>query len=292
MALFTGREQSYVVQVGTPIDSNGKYIQGDSPGYSEAGATRVIRLQEHLPMIPANAYNVKATLLSASIWNTTPNVSRHLGENSLTFSLNVLTSNQVANPGEHERKTVTLVFEDGLYSLEELQDTIRRLLANRGLDQNCIMLAADYPQGKIEFATQYMVGTGGVILHNPPSTLRTLLGFPQDDSFTFTLVPGDIVLAPLKATFNRLNWYELVCSLSSPGMKGETKSRNLLAQIYPSSNPNSMIVYDGPGPAVDASDLKGVPVQEITVQWFSDSHKEAPTYNPWNVCIEVSWVLS
>lgn len=281
------RKKSYTIKIDTPIDEQGQYISG-YPG--EDRAYREISLLDIPPSIPADAQNVTACLKSAYIWNTTPNVSARLGENSLTIGVDTLVPGMTGKD-EVEHIILTLKFADGLYSLQELSDAVYRLLTNMDVSPSILSLEADYPTQKIQFSSENKVGATGVTLYNPPGTLRKLLGFPDDDSFQLRVPLGDIVLAPRKATFNRLNKYEFHCSLASPGMFSDRKSSNLLAVVVPNRAPNAMIVYGGSeSVVVDASALRGMPgPTRVNAQWFSDDLREAPTYQPWSALVEICW---
>lgn len=243
--------------------------------------------------ISRNAENIKVRLLNASIWNTSPNVTQRSGENKLFFTY----YGKSGPAATYQPENYTITFPDGLYSLEEMQTTLSRLLLEQDLASDLIQLGGDMATARVTFATSSLTGPGGVgalgllIIRNLAGSMRTILGLGSDPNLTVQVPFNQIVRAPFKAQFNRVNWFELHSTIAAPGLSVNGVTRNVLGKVYPDKAPNSMVVYNPSYPVVcDAALLRGTEISRIDSHWTSDDgFTFLPTYNPWEYTCEITW---
>jgi hypothetical protein len=109
--------------------------------------------------VPASATVCEMGLITASVWNTSPNISAAFGNNQLrVFVLGI---------------PYTIVFTDGLYSLDNLNAYIDRVLQNSGLPAGLFVFGGDDATQRVVITVNQI---GDYIDFTVPNSVGPLLG--------------------------------------------------------------------------------------------------------------------
>jgi hypothetical protein len=188
--------------------------------------------------VPASSTVCEAGLITASVWNTSPNISAAFGNNQLrVFVLGV---------------PITIVFTDGLYSLENLSSYVDKVLQNSGLPAGLFVFGGDD-------ATQRVVITvnqaGDYVDFAIPNSVGPLLGWPAPGALVGpSTTIGQHFYSPGEARLNRVNLFLITSDLVSTGVPVNALSRGVLAQVPITVNPGEQQTF-----------------QPNTIQWFDAS---------------------
>ena len=127
--------------------------------------------------IPRAAVTCSLSVIQASIWNTSPNISPDFNNNIFNF-----TTSNVANPGTHN-----IVFPEGLYSLDGFNGYISTFFTNNGLPSNLIVLTADDSTQKTVLT---FLDAGDSVDFTVASSCREILGFDSRIAPTTPQIAG------------------------------------------------------------------------------------------------------
>ena len=198
--------------------------------------------------IPKEAENVNLKCEATQIYNSVPNISEARQNNLLNFTID----------GTPYEFTIT----KGLYTRQDLNTTITRLLDNEGLivdnvipfeiledtATSRIVIGFNQPNINIDFTTS--------------NKLRQVLGFDSrivssnDDLNAF----GDNV-----ARFNLTEFFVLTSSLCDPGMQFNDRTQNIIQVIPITREPGTNEFYEPRHPPViDCQNLRGSKRNQVT----------------------------
>lgn len=241
--------------------------------------------------IPDETYNEKVALVGATIWNSVPNIDAPKNIISYQYKNLVTGANDVVT-WNGTWTTVTLVIPPGLYSVEQLNEALERLQRDQELDHNLLFIEGDLPTDRIVFCSNSTTYREEIRILNPPTTPRSVIGFPEDDNFRLEVGYENKEIAPLQAKFNQMNWFVLRNSLASPGLSEDGRTRSILGRVYLDESPNSLLTYEPAYPIfVTAKDLRWVnKISEVQGAWYQDDGvTPALTNNPWQYTVEIRY---
>lgn len=188
--------------------------------------------------VPNDAKNVRVSVERATTWFTYPSISANLGNNIFTFFENGV--------------QFDLTIPDGLYSLDQLEQTIIDLGTNAGIVNSPnpfiqltgneatqkVQLTFGYNSGGVGFETKVVFGA------NSP---YEILGWNEFDEEEAPLAPTDPLTiqfsAPLVAGFNTVNEVLLKSDLVPQGIPINNKFSGVLTPIQIDVPPGSQQVY-------------------------------------------------
>jgi hypothetical protein len=199
---------------------------------------------------PVNTQYITCEVQGANIWNTSPNISIALDNDTFQFNDGVL--------------TYTLQIPKGLYDLGGLQSQLYTLINN---------IPAAQPAKDLFFltgnaATQKVVVTfvaAGVNIFWANSTVRRILGF--DTTSPTTAPAGQSITAPNVAGFNQTTSFFIKADIVRNGIPVNQNSSSIAANVFIDVLPGSLINYQPQSPvAVDCSHLIGASISQINCQ--------------------------
>ena len=178
--------------------------------------------------IPAGAVNCEIGVADAQIWYVNPNISADLKNNKFKFTTTVAPAG-----------TYTITFNDGLYSLQELNATLSNALVNLGLPANLFLLSGDD-------ATQSTIITiltsGDSVDFTVANSLKDVLGFNN------AVYPAPSAnfnqYSPNPAAFNDDNSYLIASNIVSTGIPLNNKSFGILVNVPINDAPGKQILYE------------------------------------------------
>lgn len=155
------------------------------------------------------------SLISASIPFVSPNVSATLYQNQrIKFSNNSGSSYSTFN------------IEDGLYSVDLLNDALSQIFENNAFPNNLFVIQSDDSTGKTRIVFN---STTLIIRFDNDNSIRTLLGFNVGDYGTYTNA-GQTISSQTQANFNRLQEILVRCSACT-GVAYNGRSTGVLSPI-------------------------------------------------------------
>jgi hypothetical protein len=242
------------------------------------GSTKIGKLGNHFQVqlqSPLNIPNdcVYATLevVSAKVWNTSPNISEEIGNNHLFFRLN--------------SKEYDILFEDGIWGVEEMNMWLEFSLVRWKLAKDLFELETDDATQKVSIKIN---NVGVVIDFTKPKSVIDVMGFYTEhneflDTFSSdlilsTTIVGDSFIAPNEARFNRVINFYIKSNLVSDGIPVNNQSSGIIAEVPINVKVGSLINYVPQIPLrVDCSDLIGNSKQSITFQLVDQQNRGVST---------------
>ena len=194
---------------------------------------------------------------SASIWNTSPNISTRIGNKYFRFI--------------YDETPYEIDIPDGTYGISELQGYLSFFFVNNGLDSGLIQLTGST-------ATQQVVMTfldfANTRVLFGPDTCYDVLGFNQG-----TLVPTtESVFGDSVAMFNRINSYFIKSNLLSGGISQNNISSGILAAVPILSKIGSLTNYYPQNPVrSNADELIGQSKQSLTFTLVDQLERDVGT---------------
>jgi hypothetical protein len=213
-------------------------VTNKAQNVSDDGSQFTVILDRPLSL-PPNAVSATLSIIQASIWNTSPNISEQFNNNVFRFTSGGSTYN--------------IIFPEGLYSLGGLNGFLSVQLTNLLLPSNLITISGDE-------STQRSIITflfaGIQVDFTIPNSIREILGFDV------RLITAPTALfnaySDNTANFNRVNSYLIRSNIVSQGIPINSIGANVIAQVPIDSAPGSQINYQPQHPTpVDASELIG-----------------------------------
>lgn len=176
--------------------------------------------------VPGEARRCEMGLVSASVWNTSQNISAAFGNN--TFQV------------VHRGTAHTIVIDDGLYSLDNLDNYLSKSLQNLGVPAGSFTLSGDD-------ATQRCVITialvGDQVNFNAPGSCSEILGFTQAVVGPAVTV-GQHFFGASEARLNRTNLYLILSDMVQTGLTVNALARGVIGQVPIVANPGEQIVHE------------------------------------------------
>lgn len=244
---------------------------------SQDGSTLSVTLNSPGIEVPAAGLSATFEVESASIWNTSANISVKKNNNVFSYLID-----GVQQPD--------IVIEDGLYSLSSLNDFISREFVNAGRVANLIQFVGDSSTQKVVATFEPKVQAD----FTASNSVGSIMGFDQ------RLVPavpqntnGYSESSDNTAQFNNVNSFTIRSDLVSHGVPINATGINLLAviPITPGST-GKQVVYSPNHPTkVDASDMRGKSKQTFSLSICDQNGDVLPQTEDWSVLIVLRYVL-
>lgn len=221
--------------------------------------------------IPRNALYATLEVVSASIWNTSPNISEDIGNNHFRFSVS-------GTPYDIE-------IADGTYGVEELDAYINYFLVNEELEPTLIELSANESSQRVVMS--FSDPTTIIIDFTTGDTCRDVLGFdanlvsPQETS----------IFADNEARFNRISSYFIKSNLLSGGIPQNTRSNGIITGVPITAKIGSLINYAPTNPIrSNADELIGQSKQYITFTLLDQLERDIGTAGEsWTLAIVIRY---
>jgi len=225
---------------------------------SSDGSTFTVYLNTPIG-IPKSAVDATIEISSASVWNTSFNISADFSNNNFTF-----TSSAVVH---------SITIPDGLYSLGGLNSYLATQFVNLTLSPSVISFSGDD-------ATQRCVMTflnaGDSVNFTVATSVREILGF--NSRVVVSPSAGYNEYSDLSANFNRVNSYLIRSNIVSQGIPINNIGAGIITSIPITVPPGSQINYQPQHPIpVDASELIGQSKNVVTFSLLDQSLRTAST---------------
>jgi len=244
---------------------------------SSDGSNLSITLPSPGLSVPAGAVNATFEIESASIWNTSPNISVARNNNIFAYSIN-----GVAQPN--------IVIADGLYSLSSLNSFLSREFVNRGEDANLITFSGDD-------STQKVIATFSADVQADFSVTNSVGGIMGFDSVVVPVSPeptdGYSEIAAYIASFNAINSFSIRSDLVGHGVPINNSGINLLAVIpITAGSTGRQVIYSPNHPTkVDARELRGKTKQTFNLTVCDQNGDPVPQTETWSVLVVLRYYL-
>lgn len=225
-------------------------------------------------IIPSNARNVYLSVLSATCWNSVPNVEVGVNDQfKITYSAT----------------DYTVTIPTGLYSVDSLSAKISTLLFNLGLPEDLIILLPDNSEQKVVIDFNYATTQIDFTIAN---SLRGLLGF---DSRLVPALPTTAAVyetADSIAQFNNIEFFYIKClNLLTKGLRSNDNYSGIMAKIPIDVSAGSQIVYRPYFPAkIDANNLIGSSLNSLTFQLTDNRNRLVNTFGEkFSISIQIEY---
>ncbi len=209
--------------------------------------------------LPTNSVDAKLSVLQASIWNSSPNISPSFNNNIFRFRAS----------GTY----YTLTMPEGLYSLEGFGSFLSVSFANLLLPSNLITVSGDEATQKTILT---ILNANDLIDLTVANSVREVLGFNSRVVTAPTAGYNEYSDGP--ANFNRVNSYLIRSNLVSQGIQINSIGANIIAQVPINAAVGSQINYQPQHPTpVDASELIGYSKNTFTFSLCDQNLRPTPT---------------
>jgi hypothetical protein len=178
--------------------------------------------------IPSSALDLKVAVERAEIWFTFPNISETLGNNKIYIT-------EGANP------QIELTIPTGLYSLEQLNESLQTLALNAGITSSPdppFEIEGNDATQKVEITINYT----NISLEFKSDSPTDLLGFPVGVIGPPAIAP-EVFFAPSVAQFNSVNNVQIHSNLVNNGIPLNNKFSGILANVQINVPAGSQILY-------------------------------------------------
>ena len=248
-----------------------------STNQSEDGSKFSVTLNNPL-RLPESVVSCKMGVVSASIWNSSPNLSAAFNNNEFRFTVS---STQYL-----------ITIPDGLYSLSDLSAYLTSQFSIRGLSPPPFSFSANEPTGQVIItyrdATLSLDFTG--------NSVGVILGFPSA-TYPYPQATGGVLYSPAVAKLNRNNSYLIKTTLVSSGIPLNSSAQGIISSIpIPAGSVNSLIAYNPPQILwFDCSELIGSTKSNFSFELTNENLQPTPTsgnYYSFTVLIEYGVLLS
>lgn len=209
--------------------------------------------------LPYNSVSATLSILQASIWNTSPNISPTFANSVFRFRAAGI--------------FYTLNIPEGLYSLSGFGSFLAVQFSNLGLATNLIIVSGDESTQRTILT---FLNAGDQVDFTVANSCREVLGF--NSRVVTAPSAGYNEYSDNEANFNRVNSYLIRSNLVSQGIPINSIGANIIAQIPINAAVGSQINYQPQHPTpVDASELIGVSKNTFTFSLCDQSLRATPT---------------
>jgi hypothetical protein len=259
----------------------------------KSGSTQIgtlgnrFQVQLQNPMsIPGNCVYATLEVVSAKVWNSTPNISEHIGNNHLHFSCKMPKIGVDPLPTTYgELKSYDVVFEDGLWDLDDMNAWLEYTFIRNELPKDLFVIVDNNSTQKVSIKMNYK---HIVIDFTIPGSCLDVLGFWDEynadtDTYTstreiFSDLEGDSELALKDARFNRTEYYFISSNLTMEGIPVNNRATGVIAEIPINERVGSLINHIPTNPLrVDISDLIGQSKQNLIFSLTDQIGREIST---------------
>jgi hypothetical protein len=211
--------------------------------------------------IPSTASNLELAVVSAAIWNTSPNI--------LTGENDEFTYTSTAAPAG----TATITIPQGLYSLEALNGYLSLGFVAAGRSSTLFSLSGATATGQVAITAE---NAGDSIDFTAAASVAPLLGWAAG---IYTFTAGETIFGAGPAAFNRNNTY-LITSDICQGLRYNSRARNIIGVVPINQPPGSLLNYDPSNLIrVPADDMRGVTVSNARFALKNQDFQATPTAN-------------
>jgi len=244
-----------------------------------SGSTKIgnlgnrFQVQLNTPLtIPGSSLYASLEVVSAKVWNVSPNISTTIGNNHLFFS--------------YGGNTHDVKFPDGLYGIEEINIFLNIYFGqDDSLPNDLFELGENQSTQTVSIQINHV---GVVIDFTQPNSCIDVTGFytthnQQTDVFTSDIVLTSVIanasfVAEKEARFNRIVNYYITSNLLSDGIPINSKSMGIVSEVPITVKVGSLINYLPTNPLrVDCSDLIGQSKQLISFALLDQLGREVST---------------
>jgi hypothetical protein len=222
--------------------------------------------------IPRDSLYASLEVVSAKVWNVSPNISSDIGNNHLFFS--------------YGGTEYDVEFPDGLYGISEMNMYLSIFFGQDSmLPKDLFDLEENSATQKASIRFNYV---GVIIDFSKPDSCIDITGLyttheKKTDTFSSSVViSGDVVgesiIAPNEARFNRVVNYYIVSNLLSDGIPINNKSSGVVCEVPIDVRVGSLINFVPRNPLrVDCSDLIGQSKQLVSFGLVDQIGREVST---------------
>lgn len=199
---------------------------------------------------PKNTINLWVSVPEVTVWYNTPNISADKSNNKLYF--------------EYDAKDYEITFDDGLYSVENLNSTLESSLINLSVPGDLFTFEADKATQKIYI--HYLYATTQIDF-TQPNSIRGILGFDSRLSPLAGLTTGEYYdEADNVAAFNQVNYYLIKSDIVSKGIRVNSNYNKIISKVLIDVSPGSQIVMRKENPEkIYSLELINQYIRSITV---------------------------
>ncbi len=228
--------------------------------------------------IPKNCVYCELYAQACTVWYVTPNISLNLKNNNFTFIYNNV--------------TYTIIFQDGLYSLDQVNDYISKYLISFGFRSNLLVLQGDYSTQKCVITFN---DTNLQIDFTTQNSIRTVLGFNAGVYPPVIQPTNYFVYGDNEAKFNAINSFYIRSTILGGGGI-PTNNVNVSAIVKIPIPPNSVgrqITYEPVNPVtIDASTMIGKTISNFEVQLIDDNFIPCETLGEkYTITIQINYYM-
>lgn len=264
--------------------------------FNSAGSTKLgylgnqFQVQLNTPLsIPATCIYATLEVVSAKVWNTSPNISEAIGNNHLFFTFKGM--------------GYDLVFPDGLWGTKEFNLYLEYFFLRNSLyvvesptETQNILFVVEENDATQRVSIQFNV-LGISIDFTKPNSCIDVMGFYTthnkiNDTFTSdliitTTIKGDSVVAPNEARYNRVSNYFIRSNLVSDGIPVNNVSTGIISEIPVDVRVGSLINFVPTNPMKsDCTDLIGNPKSVLSFTLVDQLGRDVSTSNEdWSLAI-------
>jgi hypothetical protein len=226
-------------------------------------------------IIPRDAINCTAEVSSASIWNSSPNISEFINNNKIHFT--------------YSGVDYVIIFPDGLYGSTDMDSLVKIYFGTHGLPLDLFEITSNTATGRVVITFNL---TDLTIDFSQPSACIDVLGFNPDVIGPYVTVPY-YKTAPNLAKFNRVENYYLVSNLVSGGIPQNRTSSGILARIPIDVHSGSLINYNPTNPTrCNATELIGTARQVMKFRLLDQLLRDVSTFNEdYSFCINIRYYM-
>lgn len=249
--------------------------------YDQANAYHILYLTPPV-RIPAAQY-VSAKLVSASVWNSVPNIFTGVND---TWDLAITDSTLFPTEPNFTRSFVFTI-PQGQYNVTELINTSNRVFLAGGLRADTLNITPDLSTSYTLFSTGYL---GGVVIKANTRSLARLFGLDVKSDFAVPTEPL-FSTSPNRAAFNTINSFVLHSTLASPGMPINARTSNILGVVPITAKPNRLVNYTPAYPIeINSENLQGSEITQVISYWTTeDGSTRAPMFENFTYTVEISY---
>lgn len=203
---------------------------------------------------PIDTYNKKIRVLSSNLWYVFPNVGAAFGNTTIRFSYN--------------SNIYTFTLLKGLYSIDDINETVIEKLENSGLPNNLFKLIPDEATNRItmKITTSLLFEMDFTDLVNN-KLFATTLGF---EDFIDTSVDTNFDSSNI-ALLNVNNNVYIHCSFASGSYFNQNAGSNIIGSVALRSRPGSMIYTENSHPVI--SNCMGGNISSFTI-WLTNENED------------------
>ena len=227
-----------------------------------------------------NATRIRLELLECELYYTSPNILNNVNNR---LDLSYEDTHGVV-------QIYNIVIPEGLYTLENLNDEIIRLLGVQGGQTNPPLISF-LPNSSNSRVIMTLIGNSRVDFSKPYS-VGIFFGFLPIAYVPYGVFSNDrksIFEAPNPARLNNINFFVLNCNILLDGLCFNGISRQALGRILINNEPGGQIISTPQHPySIDITNLKYSSYNNLTFWITSDTDKPISTSEPYSFRLRIT----